>query len=123
MDQEHRWVFAFFICKNPSNNVILYDINENIAKAKALDIGHCLFSNILPTQDFNDTKGSDIIIITAGVARKAGMSREDLLSINGKIMQDIGIKIGETSKNAFVIVVTNPLDIMSYVILKSSKLS
>ncbi len=98
-------------------DVVLFDIAEGIAKAKALDIaqstsvdGHNV--SIKGTSNYEDTKNSDVIIITAGIPRKAGMTRDDLLGTNLKIIKQVAEGIKETSPKAFVICITNPLDVI-----------
>lgn len=104
-------------------DVVLVDINDGAAKGKALDLFEAspveqFDSRITGTADYKDTAGSDVVIITAGIPRKPGMSRDDLLSTNSKIMKDVCKGVKEYSPNAVVIVVSNPLDAMAYVALK-----
>ncbi len=106
-------------------DVILYDIVEGMPQGKALDQSEATpilgVSYIARgTNDINDLRGADIIAITAGVPRKPGMSREDLLKTNLNIMKDIAQKVKEIAPNAIVIVVTNPLDAMVYTFYKVS---
>ena len=99
------------------NEVVLFDVASGIAKGKALDIAqsssvdgfNVKFSG---TDDYKDIKDSDVIIITAGVPRKPGMSRDDLLGINLKIIKQVAEGIKQNAPNAFVICITNPLDVM-----------
>ncbi len=103
------------------------DVLEGIPQGKALDQSqfrsiHGLSCNITGTNDFRDTRNSDIIIITAGIARKPGMSRNDLLATNVKIVKDVTEKALELSPDAYVVVVTNPIDAMVYTSFKASKL-
>ena len=98
-------------------DVVLFDIAEGIAKGKALDIAQSTSIdssgiNLMGTSNYSDTKDSDVIIITAGVPRKPGMSRDDLLEINLKIIKQVAEGIKKTSPNAFVICITNPLDVI-----------
>lgn len=107
---------------------VLFDISATKAQGKALDIMQAgaavgLDINIKGTCDYEDIKDSDVIIVTAGVARKPGMSRDDLININASVMQTVGEAIKQYSPNAFVIVITNPLDAMVYVLQKSSGLN
>lgn len=105
-------------------NVVLVDILKNIASGKALDlldaspvVGHeC---NIIGTDDYAETKGSDIVVITAGLPRKPGMTREELISKNAGIVKGVAGNIKKYSPQAIVIVVTNPLDVMTYLALKT----
>ena len=89
-------------------DVVLFDIDEGVAKGKALDIAQSLAVDgynvkLSGTNNYEDTKGSDVIIITAGVPRKPGMSRDDLLGTNLKIIKQVAEGIKDTSPNAFVI--------------------
>jgi len=98
-------------------NVVLFDVSEGLAKGKALDIAQSsavegFNVNIKGTSNYEDTKDSDVIIITAGVPRKPGMSRDDLLAINLKIIKQVSDGIKTTSPKAFVICITNPLDVI-----------
>lgn len=101
-------------------DVVLFDISEGVPQGKALDLSQsssvdgydCVFKG---TSDYQDITGSDVVIVTAGVPRKPGMSRDDLIEINTKVIQDVGAGIREYAPDAFVIVVTNPLDAMVYV--------
>ncbi len=98
-------------------DVVLFDIVDGLSLGKALDLAQCApiegyDFNIKGTNKYNDIKGSDVIIVTAGVTRKPGMSRDDLLEINGIVMKSVGEGIKKFAPEAFVICVTNPLDIM-----------
>ena len=109
------------------NEVVLFDVASGMAKGKALDIAqsssvdgfNVKFSG---TDDYQDIKDSDVIIITAGVPRKPGMSRDDLLSINLKIIKQVAEGIKKHSPNAFVICITNPLDVIVMAFQKYSNL-
>ena len=108
-------------------DVVLFDIEEGIAKGKALDIaqstsidGHNI--NLVGTSDYKDTKNSDVIIITAGIPRKPGMTRDNLLETNLKIIKQVAEGIKKTSPNAFVICITNPLDVIVMALQKYSGL-
>jgi len=108
-------------------DVVLFDVNEDLAKGKALDIAQSTsvdgFNiNLIGTKNYDDTKNSDVIIITAGVPRKPGMTRDDLLDINLKIIKQVGEGIKNTSPNAFVICITNPLDVIVMALQKYSGL-
>ena len=108
-------------------DVVLFDVAEGLAKGKALDISQSTsvegFNvNLKGTNNYEDIKNSDIIIITAGVARKPGMSRDDLLGINLKIIKQVGEGIKKNSPNAFVICITNPLDVIVMALQKYSGL-
>ena len=113
--------------KKLAGEVVLFDVASGIAKGKALDIAQSSsvdgfdvkFSG---TDNYEDIKDSDVIIITAGVPRKPGMSRDDLLSINLKIIKQVSEGIKKYSPNSFVICITNPLDVMVMALQKYSKL-
>jgi malate dehydrogenase len=113
--------------KELANEVVLFDVASGIAKGKALDIAqsssvdgfNVKFSG---TDDYQDIKDSDVIIITAGVPRKPGMSRDDLLGINLKIIKQVAEGIKTYSPGAFVICITNPLDVMVMAFQKFSGL-
>ncbi len=108
-------------------NIVLFDVAEGLAKGKALDIAQSspvenIDINIIGTNNYEDTKNSDVIIITAGVPRKPGMTRDDLLGINLKIIKQVAEGIKKTSPNAFVICITNPLDVIVMALQKYSGL-
>ena len=108
-------------------NVVLFDVAEGVAKGKALDIAQSMpvdgyNINIIGTNNYEDTKNSDVIIITAGVPRKPGMTRDDLLETNLKIIKQVADGIKKTSPNAFVICITNPLDVIVMAFQKYSGL-
>ncbi len=98
-------------------DVVLFDVNEGTAKGKALDIQQASAlsgkdCSIIGTADYSQIANSDVIIVTAGFPRKPGMSRDDLLQANGDVMRSVGQNVMKYSPNSFVIVVTNPLDVM-----------
>ena len=108
---------AHLIALKELGDVVLFDVAEGLAKGKALDIAQSspvnkFNINLIGTNKYEDTKNSDVIIITAGVPRKPGMTRDDLLEINLKIIKDVAHGIKATSPNAFVICITNPLDVI-----------
>ena len=108
-------------------DVVLFDVAAGIAKGKALDIAQSspvngFNINLIGTDDYQDTKNSDVIIVTAGVPRKPGMTRDDLLGINLKIIKQVADGIKNTSPNAFVICITNPLDVIVMALQKYSGL-
>ena len=108
-------------------DVVLFDIDEGLAKGKALDIAQSTSVsgsniNLIGTSNYEDTKNSDVIIITAGIPRKPGMSRDDLLETNLKIIKQVAQGIKKTSPNAFVICITNPLDVIVMAFQKYSGL-
>ena len=109
-------------------DVVLFDVAEGLAKGKALDISQSTSVdgynvNLIGTNNYDDTKNSDVIIITAGVPRKPGMTRDDLLGTNLKIIKEVAKGIKNTSPNAFVICITNPLDIIVMAFQKYSGFS
>lgn len=114
--------------KELADEVVLFDVASGIAKGKALDIAqsspvdgfHVRFSG---TDDYKDIKDSDVVIITAGVPRKPGMSRDDLLGINLKIIKQVAEGIKQHAPNAFVVCITNPLDVMVMAFQKYSGLA
>ena len=108
---------AHLIALKELADVVLFDVAKGIAKGKALDIAQSspvnkFNVNLSGTDNYEDTKNSDVIIITAGVPRKPGMTRDDLLGINLKIIKQVASGIKNTSPNAFVICITNPLDVI-----------
>ncbi len=110
-----------------SEEIWLLDIAEGIAKGKALDMYESMpifrsDSKIYGTADYADTKDSDIVVITAGLARKPGMSRDDLLKKNAAIVSACAENAVKYSPNAYFIIVSNPLDVMTYVALKKTGL-
>jgi len=118
---------AHLIATKELADVTLFDVAEGLAKGKALDIAQStaidgLNINLVGTNDYKDIKNSDVIIITAGVPRKPGMTRDDLLGINLKIIKQVAEGIKKNSPNAFVICITNPLDIIVMALQKYSKL-
>ena len=118
---------AHLIALKELADVVLFDVAEGIAKGKALDIAQSssvdgFNVSIKGTNNYEDTKNSDVIIITAGVPRKPGMTRDDLLGINLKIIKQVAEGIKNTSPNAFVICITNPLDVIVMALQKYSGL-
>lgn len=106
-------------------DIVLIDVVEGIPQGKALDLMEAapvegFDCNIIGTNNFEDTANSDVVVITAGIARKPGMSRDDLLATNAKIVGSVAGQAAKYSPKAFIVVVTNPLDIMAYVALKAS---
>ena len=118
---------AHLIALKELGDVVLFDVASGLAKGKALDIAQSSPVNgfnisLLGTDNYDDTKDSDVIIITAGVPRKPGMTRDDLLGINLKIIKQVAEGIKKTSPNAFVICITNPLDVIVMALQKYSGL-
>ncbi|MFM6972751.1 MAG: malate dehydrogenase [Alphaproteobacteria bacterium] len=118
---------AHLISLKNLGDVVLVDVNDGVAKGKALDIAQSSLvegfaSNLTAGNDFALIENSDVIIVTAGIARKPGMSRDDLLNTNTAIIKSVAENIKKYAPKAFVIVITNPLDAMVYVMQKCSGL-
>ena len=118
---------AFLAAQKELGDVVLVDIPqlENPTKGKALDMLEAspvqgFDANIVGTSNYEDTADSDVVIITAGLARKPGMSRDDLVSTNAKIMKAVTQEIVKYSPNCYIIVLTNPVDAMTYTVYKES---
>jgi malate dehydrogenase len=118
---------ALFIAQKELGDVVLVDIPqmENPTKGKALDMLQAspvqgFDTNIIGTSNYEDTKDSDIVIITAGIARKPGMSRDDLVQTNQKIMKAVTKEVVKHSPNSTIIVLTNPVDAMTYTVYQES---
>lgn len=116
---------AHWAASKELGDIVLIDVVEGVPQGKALDLMEAApvegyDCNIIGTNDYADTAGSDVIIITAGIARKPGMSRDDLLNTNAKIVGSCAEQAAKYSPDAVIIVVTNPLDVMAYVALKAS---
>jgi len=117
---------AHWIAAKELADVVLIDIIEGVPQGKGLDLLEAMpiekrDSHVLGTNDYADTANSDIVIITAGIPRKPGMSRDDLLNTNYKIMSDVVGKVVKYSPNCILIVVSNPLDAMAQAAFKLSK--
>jgi malate dehydrogenase len=111
--------------KELARTVVMVDVAEGIPQGKALDQWQSApiegyDSRIIGTNGYDETKDSDLVIITAGIARKPGMSRDDLLNTNAGIVRSVSEQIAKTSPKAILIVVSNPLDVMCYVAMKAS---
>lgn len=109
-------------------DVVLFDIAEGVPQGKALDLSQCgpIDGNdqkITGTNDYKDIADANVVIVTAGIPRKPGMSRDDLLAVNTKVMKDVGAGIKQHCPKAFVICVTNPLDVMVKVLQDASGVS
>ena len=118
---------AHLISIKELGDVVLFDVAEGLAQGKALDIAQStsvdgLNVNLIGTNKYEDTKNSDVVIITAGVPRKPGMSRDDLLETNLKITKQVAEGIKNNSPNAFIICITNPLDVIVMALQKYSGL-
>ncbi len=108
-------------------DIVLFDVAEGIPQGKALDLSQCgpvegFDASITGSNDYKDIAGADVVIVTAGVARKPGMSRDDLLGINLKVMKAVGEGIKANCPDAFVICITNPLDAMVWALREFSGL-
>lgn len=119
---------AHWLATRGASEIILFDRNEGTAKGKALDLFQAMpiipsNSKIFGTSDYQDTKNSDIVIITAGFPRKPGMSRDQLLEANTAIVKEVSQQVAKYSPNSILIVVTNPLDAMVYVVWKVTQFS
>ncbi|WP_294394239.1 malate dehydrogenase [uncultured Sphingomonas sp.] len=118
---------AHLAAKKELGDIVLFDIAEGIPQGKALDLSQCgpvegFDAKITGTNDYADIAGADVIIVTAGVPRKPGMSRDDLLGINLKVMKSVGEGIKAHAPDAFVICITNPLDAMVWALREFSGL-
>lgn len=111
--------------KTLARTVVMVDVAEGIPQGKGLDQWESapvegFDTRVIGSNTYAESAGSDIVVITAGIARKPGMSRDDLLNINAGIVKSVGEEIKKTSPNAIVIVVSNPLDVMCYVAMKAT---
>jgi malate dehydrogenase len=109
-------------------DVVLFDIVPGVPQGKALDLAECapvegFDASVTGTNNYEDIKDADVVIVTAGVARKPGMSRDDLLGINAKVMKSVGEGIKTYCPHAFIICITNPLDVMVGLLQKFSGVS
>lgn len=114
---------AMRLAQEGLGEIVLIDIAKGLAKARAFDLedAQCILKynySIKGTDDINEIKDSDIIVITAGLTRKPGMTREELLNKNAEILKDISLKIKKITPQSLIIVVTNPLDLMTYLALR-----
>ncbi len=112
--------------KHLAENVVLLDVIDGIPQGKGLDMWESapvedFDSAVIGTNDYKDTEGSDIVVITAGLARKPGMTRDDLLMKNAEIVGSVTEQVVPGSPNAVIVVVSNPLDVMTWVAMKKSK--
>ena len=118
---------AHLAAKKEMGDIVLFDIAEGMPQGKALDLSQCgpvegFDAKITGTNDYADIAGADVVIVTAGVPRKPGMSRDDLLGINLKVMKSVGEGIKNNAPDAFVICITNPLDAMVWALREFSGL-
>src|SRR5574343_633574 len=111
-----------------ASEVVLLDIKEGFAEGKAMDIMQCATTTGFNTRvsgstnDYSKTANSDVVVITSGIPRKPGMTREELIGINAGIVKTVADNVLKNSPNAIIIVVSNPMDTMTYLALKESKL-
>ncbi len=118
---------AHLAAQKELGDIVLFDVVEGVPQGKALDLSQCgpvegFDAKLTGTNDYADIAGADVIIVTAGVPRKPGMSRDDLLGINLKVMKAVGEGIKAHAPNAFVICITNPLDAMVWALREFSGL-
>ena len=118
---------AHLAAQKELGDIVLFDIMEGVPQGKALDLSQCgpvegFDASITGSNDYADIAGADVIIVTAGIARKPGMSRDDLLGINLKVMKAVGEGIKTHAPDAFVICITNPLDAMVWALREFSGL-
>lgn len=116
---------AHLIALKELGDIVLFDISEGVPQGKALDISQGnsierVNAKISGTNDYKDIENSDVIIVTAGIPRKPGMSRDDLIEVNTKVIKSVGENIKKHAPNAFVIVITNPLDVMVWVMKEAT---
>ncbi|MDP2755294.1 MAG: malate dehydrogenase [Nitrospirota bacterium] len=119
---------AQFVVQSGIADVVIFDIVDGMPQGKALDLAEACplwnsSSAIKGTNNYSDTAGSDIVVITAGFARKPGMSRSDLLHANANVVRGACVEIAKTSPNAIIIVVTNPMDVMAQLAWKTTEFS
>jgi len=118
---------ALLAAQKELGDVVLFDVVDGVPQGKALDIAQSapaqgFDSTLKGTSEYKDIEGADVVIVTAGVPRKPGMSRDDLLEINLKVMEQVGAGIAKYARNALVICITNPLDAMVWALQKFSGL-
>jgi len=118
----------YIALKDFASEVVLLDIKENFAEGKALDLMQTATTNIFNTRisgstaDYSKTAGSDVVVITSGIPRKPGMTREELIGVNAGIVKGVCENVLQHSPNAIIIVVSNPMDTMTYLALKATGL-
>jgi malate dehydrogenase len=118
---------ALLIGLKELGDVVLFDIVDGVPQGKSLDIAEAspvegFDAQVAGSNDYSAIKGADVVIVTAGVPRKPGMSRDDLIGINAKVVKTVGEAIKQHCPNAFVITITNPLDVMVWVMREASGL-
>jgi malate dehydrogenase len=118
----------YIAMKNFASEVVLVDIKEGFAEGKAMDLMQCASLNGFDTKitgstsDYSKTAGSDVAVITSGIPRKPGMTREELIGINAGIVKSVAASLLEHSPNVIIIVVSNPMDTMAYLVHKTTGL-
>ena len=118
----------YIAMKNFASEVVLLDIKENFAEGKALDLMQCATTNGFNTRisgstnDYSKTAGSDVVVVTSGIPRKPGMTREELIGVNAGIVKSVCENVLAHSPNAIIIIVSNPMDTMTYLALKATGL-
>ena len=118
----------YIAIKNFASEVVLLDIKEGVAEGKAMDLMQCASLNgfdtriVGSTNDYSKSAGSDIVVITSGIPRKPGMTREELIGINAGIVRTVSSSLLKHSPEAIVIVVSNPMDTMTYLVHKTTSL-
>ena len=119
----------YIAIKDFTSEVVLLDIKEGVAEGKAMDLMQCASLNGFDTRitgstnDYSKTANSDIVVITSGIPRKPGMTREELIGINAGIVKTVVSSLLEHSPEAIIIVVSNPMDTMTYLVHKTTGLS
>ena len=122
-----RSTLAHLAALKELGDVVIFDIAEGLPQGKALDLAQLspvegFDSKLAGTNDYAAIAGADVVIVTAGVARKPGMSRDDLIGINTKVITQVAAGVKQHCPSAFVIVITNPLDVMVWVMREKSGL-
>ncbi len=118
-------IMALLAAQKQLGDIVLFDVADGVAKGKALDLmeSRPIYNydvNIVGTSSYGEVEGADVVIVTAGIPRKPGMSREDLLDTNLKIIRDVANNLKKYCPSAFVIVISNPLDAMVYTLQKET---
>jgi len=118
----------YIAIKNFASEIVLVDIKEGVAEGKAMDLMQTATLNgfdskiVGSTNDYTKTAGSDVVVITSGIPRKPGMTREELIGINAGIVKEVSANLIKHSPNTVIIVVSNPMDTMAYLVHKTTKL-
>jgi malate dehydrogenase len=118
----------YIAIKNFASEVVLLDIKEGVAEGKAMDLMQCASLNgfdtriVGSTNDYSKTAGSDVVVITSGIPRKPGMTREELIGINAGIVKDVAANLLKHSPETIIVVVSNPMDTMTYLVHKTTSI-